>query len=481
MAVRGKAPNRTLFIGDNLDALRVLESNSVDLIYLDPPGFTGRTYAASHRSKARGVEFNDIWTPGETEEEWLLDIEVHHPDAFKSITATNDREIVAYLAFITVRLVELKRILKPAGSIYLHSNVGVSADLRAVMNVLFGRMNFRNEIVWKRPSRRTGDRRWLPVNDRILFYTGGRARTRWNPVPQEHFADYWTKHYRHEDERGRFHLVSLINRGMREGDQGEEWRGIRPADDGSHWSLSLRALKDTYPDRDDIDGLNIQEKLDLLDAAGLIHWPSSGRVPRRKIYADMVAGGPLQDILLTIEDIDSNSRERTGWPLQKPEALLDLIISVSSDPEDVVLDPFCGSGTTCVVAERLGRRWVGMEQVPQVEEVLSERMASVSEQVTVHVERMWSSRPPSPSVPMGFKSYNELSAFLYTGQKRRCFACRHEAPSHLLTVRYVTLMRKTEPNYGCALVCHYCANLMQAYDDMDAVELELFRRGIIIT
>ena len=166
----------------------------------------------------------------------------------------------------------------------------------------------------------------------------------------------------------------LINIGPRGGDLGDEWRGIWPGRDGNHWSVSLKALRSAYPDRENLEDLSTQEKLDLLDEAGLIYWPPRGRVPRLKVYADITAGGPLQDILATIDSIDTNSKDRTGWPLQKPEALLDLIIRVSSDPGDVVLDPFCGSGTTCVVAERLGRRWIGMERAPQAEDVLMERL-----------------------------------------------------------------------------------------------------------
>ena len=103
--------------------------------------------------------------------------------------------MLAYLTYMSIRLVELRRIVKPAGSVYLHSNPEVAPYLRTVMDRLFGRQNFRNEIIWRRPARRTGDRRWLPIHDTILFYTGGRARTRWNPVPQEQFADYWSRNY----------------------------------------------------------------------------------------------------------------------------------------------------------------------------------------------------------------------------------------------------------------------------------------------
>ena len=479
--------DRSLFIGDNLDALRGIEPSSVNLIYLDPPGNTGRSYSASQYAKARGVTFNDVWTPANVEGEWLTDIGAHFPDVYSAITATiGDSSMMAYLTYMSIRLVEIRRVIKPAGSVYLHSNPEVAPYLRTVMDRLFGRQNFRNEIIWKRPARRTGDRRWLPIHDTILFYTGGRARTRWNPVPQEQFADYWSRNYRLEDEYGRFHAVVLINRGPREGDLGDEWRGIWPGSAGNHWSVSLKALRSAYPGREDLEDLSIQEKLDLLDEAGLIYWPPRGRVPRLKVYADITVGGPLQDILATIDSIDTNSKDRTGWPLQKPEALLDLIIRVSSDPGDVVLDPFCGSGTTCVVAERLGRRWIGMERAPQAEDVLRERLEREPGEVSVHVERVVPGSAIQESPPMVFgrigRIIEGLKEDLYDHQDGRCKGCGYKMPSHVLAVRKVLLMAITDedPMESYILLCSYCGDLLSG-DDMDQLELELYRRGIITT
>ena len=479
MAGRTNVPNRTLFIGDNLDALSGMESDSVNLIYLDPPGNTGRIYRATGRAKVRGNIFNDSWELGDIGEEWLSVIEAHHAHAHRLIRAIRDDTMSGYLTFMTIRLLELKRVLKPAGSIYLHSNPEVSPYLRVIMDTIFGRQNFRNEIVLKRPTSRTGDRRWLSIHDTLLFYTGGRSKTRWNQVPQEHFADYWTRHYSFQDERGRFQAVALINGGLRGGDLGDEWRGIWPGRDGNHWAISLRALRVAYPGRDDIDGLSIQEKLDLLDEADLIYWPKFGKVPRRKIYADMNSGSPVQDIVTTIESIDSKSRERTGWPTQKPEVLLDLIIRVSSDPGDMVLDPFCGSGTTCVVAERLGRRWIGMEESPHAGDILEERLEREPGQVSMHVERVSGWDPTDPYAMPVLGGMERLKENLYSGQHGTCRACRHPLPPHLLTVKQVILMISPKPTGEYVLLCYYCAEL-KGTDNFDHLELELFRRGIII-
>ena len=478
--------NRALIVGDNLEALRLMPSGSVDLIYLDPPGNTGRTYSATNRARARGVSFKDTWSRDDIDDEWLLDLEVNHPAAYQAIrtaTLTHGHSMAGYLTFMAIRLRELKRILKPSGSIYLHTNPSVSAYLRIAMDALFGQQNFRNEIVWKRPSARTGPRRWLPIHDILLFYTGGRSRTRWNQVPQEHFVDYWTRHYRLEDEYGRFQTAPLINRGVREGDQGDEWRGIRPAQDGNHWSISLRALRDAYPGLEHIEWLSIQDKLDLLDSAGLIHWPSSGTVPRQKIYADMTEGAPVQDIVLYVDSIDPGSREGTGWPTQKPEGLLELLIRVSSDPGDLVLDPFCGSGTACVVAEKLGRQWMGMEEAPEAANVLNERLERVSKEVPLLV----ASVPPQPpshlrQVLTEAGGLMGLRDTLYSAQDERCKLCHHVVPTHLLRVAYLVSLNEenTSGEPELSMLCLSCVDLLGGHDHLEHREMEIHRRGMMV-
>ena len=461
-------PNRTLLIGDNILALREIGSDSVDLVYLDPPGNTGRNYAATARAMARGVEFKDTWGPEDIDPEVITNLRVGRPELFQALTLAKvvlGDATMAYLAFMAARLVEIERILVDSGSIYVHCHPGVSAHLRILMDALFGAHNFRNEIAWKTPSRPTGTKRWQPVHDTILFYTAHDKETRWNQVTQEHFVDYWTRNYRYEDEYGRYQTVPLINRGLRGGDPGESWRGIRPADDGNHWSISMRVLRDACPDRDDIDGMSIGEKLDLLEEVGLVHWPKKGKVPRQKIYADMAAGAPVPDILATVDSIGSNSRDRTGWPTQKPEALLDLIIRVSSDPGDVVLDPFCGSGTTCVVAERLGRRWIGMEQLPQAEGVLRERLEREFDGMSLRVEEV---------APPDMPDYNEvppdlllgLKDLLYAAQEKKCRACGYELPPHLLKICKTLSVsaHDSDPKENLRLLCLYCADRVGSED-----------------
>lgn len=475
--------NRALFVGDNLDPLRLMPPASVDLIYLDPPGNTGSTYTATSRAKARGVSFKDSWSHEDVDDEWLLELEMFHQEAYQAIrtaTLSHGESMAAYLTFMAIRLKEIKRILKPAGSIYLHTNPGVSHYLRTVMDALFGQSNFRNEIIWRRPSTRTGARRWLPIHDTILFYTGGRRRVRWNQVTQEHFADYWTRHYRLEDEYGRYQTAPLINRGLREGDQGDEWRGIWPARDGNHWSISLRTLKDAYPDIDHVEWLTTRQKLDLLDEADLIHWPPRGTVPRQKIYADMTEGGPVQDILMYVDSLDHSSREGVGWPTQKPEGLLDLLISVSSEPGDVVLDPFCGSGTACVVAERLGRQWLGMELAPEAGPVLSERLNRLSKDVIPHVASVPPQQSPAHDALLTHGSLRALKDALYSAQGGRCGICFEDCTADLLTVGYVRSISEENPTGEPELLmlCHSCLAELGGHSPLERRQTGRFRRRL---
>ncbi|MCY4653918.1 MAG: site-specific DNA-methyltransferase, partial [Dehalococcoidia bacterium] len=343
--------------------------------YLGPPINSGRIYRAGESTQARGVEFSGEWRQDDMRAEWLDEMEKRRP-AMRHVIDTSQvahgKSMAGYLTFLGVRLIELRRVLKPSGSIYLHSDPHASHYLKAIMDSLFGAGNFRNEIIWRRPPSPWGTRRWGAVHDTILFYAGP-GRHRWNRVFIEHPPEYWEKYYRYADERGRYQLISLIGRGTQGGDAGVEWRGVDPGSEGRHWLVPIRLLRRIYPEMDDLEQLTTPQKLDLLDEAGHVHWPTSGRVPRCKVYADMTEGAPPQDVIANLGDL--RRMERTGWPLQKPEALLDLIIRASSNPGDVVLDPFCGAGTACVVAGRLGRRWIGIDSSERAGEILERRLS----------------------------------------------------------------------------------------------------------
>ena len=267
--------------------------------------------------------------------------------------------MMAYLTMMAQRMVELHRVLKDTGSIYLHCDPTASHYLELLMDAVFGPENWRNEIIWKRTSAHNSAIRYGPNHDTILFYSKYRRYT-WNQSFQKYDEGYINRFYRHEDEKGRYTLSDLTGAGVRHGDSGEPWRGVNPTDMGRHWAVPKATLAEYS--NENLDNLTSQQKLDLLDELGLIYWPPNENVPRRKRYLDESnSQTPTQSIWTDINPIGAQARERLGYPTQKPEALLERIVSASSNEGDVVLDPFCGCGTAIAAAERLNRRWIGID------------------------------------------------------------------------------------------------------------------------
>lgn len=488
MSGNRNVPSRTLFIGDNLDVLRGINSDSVELVYLDPPFNSGRKYEARGGYMA-GVVFSHAWTIEDVRPEWLDEIEMSCSGALRVIEdakVVHSDAMAGYLAYMGIRLLELRRVLAPTGSIYLHCDPFASHYLKTMMDALFGQDNFMNEIVWKRTSSHGGARRWGPIHDILLFYTGGR-RHYWNRVLREQPPEYWDKYFRYEDHRGIYQLVSLTGRGIQSGDPGREWRGINPSDVGRHWAVPIRALYREYPDRHDLNLLSVQEKLDLLDSAGLVHWPERGkRVPRFKMHSDLVRGRALQDIVTDVMGAGTSLRERTGWLFQKPEELLDLIISASSRPGDLVLDPFCGSGTTCVVADRLEREWIGIDREPKAAGVLSNRLDhDADRRGRIDFGPELSIKESSPKrTDIGPDAEDEdllsVKESLYGRQDGRCSGCNVQLPQRNLVLDVPDPTREVRAfaMENLHLLCHPCRTL-KGRGNMDSLRLQLYDQGII--
>lgn len=363
---------KRLYFGDNLDVLRTsIGDASVDLVYLDPPFNSAANYnvlfrAPDGRSSESQLEaFEDTWHWGDASERAYSEVltNVDHPNAatlLRGIVAALGRnDMTAYLGMMAVRLIELHRVLKPTGSLYLHCDPTASHYLKLVLDGIFGPGNFLNEIVWKRTNSHGNAKRWGPLHDTIFFYSRSSDYT-WNKVYQEYDDEYIRKYYSQRDERGAFQAVSLTGAGTRTGDSGMPWRGINPTHVGRHWAVPLGALARAYPDTN-LSALSSQEKLELLNGAGLVLWPKADGTPRQKRYLDENPGVALQDIILDIGALSHADAERLGYPTQKPLALLERIIAASSNPGDVVLDPFCGCGTAVHAAEKLGRKWIGID------------------------------------------------------------------------------------------------------------------------
>ena len=462
-------PNRSMFTGDNLDILRGLNSNSFDLIYADPPRNSGKPLRAGNTTRARGFVFKDEWTADDAHPEWEDEIAVRQPDAMHIINAfrlIHDEGMVNYLVFLAVRLLELQRVLKPSGGIYLHCRPDSAHGIKAIMNAIFGSEQFRNDIAFRRygdavPS--GGDKRWKWSSDKILFYAGPSTYT-WHKVPQPYPAEYFAS-YVYEDERGKYQSLALAHNGLKSDDRGIEWRGYNPSKHEQNWSVPMGVLRQLYPDRSDLDGLTAPEKLDLLEAVDMIHWSDNPSAPPRyKKFADDAEGDVQSDVVATIGNVRQHSREDSGWPEQVPAGLLELIINSSTDEGDIVLDPFSGSGTACIVAERLKRRWVGIEQAPQGYSMLVSRLRRELKMQYLP-DRDTRPRRTDDKEPSDLAPGPRAKRTLYERQAGKCNGCQHELPEHVLEID----MDKRSLGAPAALanlqlLCHYCRVLRGRHD-----------------
>ena len=368
-----------LYFGDNLEVMREMEDSRVDLICTDPPFNSGRNYNAFLTdSLAQAKAFTDTWTWDTTAQETRTDIErrARTSDTYKALdtclkgydcvlqnaVSGNSGAMRAYLAFMGPRLAEMHRLLKDTGSLYLHCDPTASHYLKGVMDAVFGIDNFRNEIVWQRTKAHNDGKQYGRIHDTILFYSKSSQRI-WNPVYTSHDPEYVKKNYRYEDERGPYQLVVLHAPGVtQKGESGQPWRGVNPSDAGRHWSAPRRS---SWPDGveppEDYESLSVHKKLETLDASGLIYWPPRGNFPRFKRYLSTSKGSRVQDVITDINPIGSQSKERLGYPTQKPIALYERLISASSNEGEIVMDPFAGCGTTIDAAHTLNRAWIGID------------------------------------------------------------------------------------------------------------------------
>ncbi|PZO68315.1 MAG: site-specific DNA-methyltransferase [Paracoccus denitrificans] len=378
-----------LYYGDNLTVLRdSIADESVDLIYLDPPFNSNANYNVLFRSptgdqSAAQIEaFTDTWHWGEDAEDAFQQVRRSgHTDvatmleAMRSFLGTND--MMAYLTMMAVRLIELHRVLKPTGSLYLHCDPTASHYLKILLDAVFGKEAFKNEIIWRRTGAHNHANRYGPIHDTILFFAKTR-HYRHNAVFTPYLKGHVDAYFKRSDSKGRYWTNSLHGAGTRNGESGRIWRGYDPTAVGRHWAVPGELVLELGIDPD----LPQHRKLDLLADAGVIDFPEPGSraLPTYRQYLQGSVGQLLQDIWAfqphtngvlngTSVGVDEDVRwisprdkiERLGYPTQKPVGLLERIIAASSNPGDVVLDPFCGCGTTIHAAEKLGRQWIGID------------------------------------------------------------------------------------------------------------------------
>ena len=341
------ARTRSLIRQDNLQGLAETPSRSIRLVYMDPPFGTGRDFerifAARSRSDvpASSVAFTDRWS-ADTGREELSETPQRLRELLDALALASgvDRTLLRYLEFMTPRIVEAYRVLRDDGTLFLHCDPTSSHYLKIIADAVFGRENFRNEVVWRRTHSHGSARRFGPIHDTILFYSKTNMYP-WHVLKTPYTEEYVNKAYRHQDSGGRYQLITCTGPGDRVGTRAHyAWKGRLPPP-GRHWAWTI-------------------EKMQRLDAAGLLVHSQTG-VPRFKRYLHDGGGVALQDIWDDINRLNATSRERVRFETQKPLALLRRIIDSCTDAGDIVLDPFCGSGTTMVAAEQSHRGWIGID------------------------------------------------------------------------------------------------------------------------
>ncbi|MEX2167421.1 MAG: DNA methyltransferase [Methyloceanibacter sp.] len=362
-----------LYFGDNLWHLGEMSDESVDLIYLDPPFNSQAQYNVFFRtpegeaSEAQAEAFRDTWT-------WDDDTELAFDEIIRSGGAAvpvidalrsylKESDLMAYLVMMTSRLTHLHRVLRPTGTIYLHCDPTASHYLKLVMDGIFGPGRFRNEISWRRSQPKGhATRNFSNARDILLRYTKGDDWT-FNPIFVEHDPEYVKGFYRHEDSDGRrYRLDNLANPNKNRPNLTYEFLGVRRV-----WRWTKERMEQAYR-----DGRVVQTRL--------------GAVPQFKRYLDEMKGTLITNDWDDIEHLHGSDSEFLGYPTQKPLALLERIIAASSNPDQLVLDPFCGCGTTIEAAQNLERQWVGVDVTHYAISLIDNRLRASFPSLKINIE-----------------------------------------------------------------------------------------------
>ena len=385
--------DKTIWTGDNLDILRGMNSDTVDLIYLDPPFNSNKTYEAPVGSKAAGAAFKDTWTLSDLDVAWMGLIADEQPAIAHLLDAarwTHGKGMQSYLTMMAVRLMELHRVLKPTGSIYLHCDPYASHYLKMLMDAIYGRQNFRNEIVWAYQRWTGATRHFQRMHDIILMFAQSKQAI-FNQLFEPHSPKGRKRH------KGR-NRVSTIKDG---------------------------ALRQAYVN-------------------------TNGQKAMRDVWE--------------ISYLNANAKERVGYPTQKPLTLLERIIEASSNPGDVVLDPFCGCATACIAAEKLGRQWVGIDLSPIAYRLVQERLArevgvgsDESPRLTGWKVTHRADIPRRTDIDAP-KNYRQNAHVLYGQQEGNCGGCGEHFPFKVFDVDHMIPQSKggTDHIENLQLLCAHC-------------------------
>lgn len=401
----------SLYYGDNLEVLRkYIKAETVDLCYIDPPFNSKRNYNQIYNNiggedRAQAQAFIDTWVWDKDANEGYAEILANDTgrfgtktiDLIRGLAAVLEKgSLLAYLVSMTLRITEIHRVLKPTGSFYLHCDPTASHYLKLILDSIFVSQggDYQNEIIWRRTGSHNKLKRYGPIHDVIFFYTKSNKGYTWNspkrPYMKGHVEENFVK-----DEKGyrtKYYGNVLTGSGTRNGESGQEWRGFNPTAKARHWAIPGALIEDL--EDEDFSSLTQHQKLDRLYELGHITidegdaWPLYQRylkptdgqlLPDIWAFQPYTAGTVFNSPLGIDEDVrwlSPKDQERLGYPTQKPETLLERIIKASSNEGDVVLDAYCGCGTTIAVAERLKRKWIGIDITYQSISLILRRLES---------------------------------------------------------------------------------------------------------
>ena len=436
--------------------MRGMNSESVDLIYLDPPFNSNKNYAAPIGSEAAGAAFKDTWTLDDVDLAWHGEIAEQEPALYSIIDAAglaHGKPMKAYLIMMAVRLLEMRRLLKPSGSIYLHCDPTASHYLKMTMDTVFGVQQYQNEISWRRSNAHNDSKKFASITDSILYYRGRDAGFRADSVRVPLRDEYVKKAFRYTDERGRYRTNNMVASSLSGGGYTYEFHGHN-----GPW---------IYP----------ESRMRALETDGRIHLPKkAGGVPSRRYYLHENKGQVPSNQWTDIAP--PTKKEKTGYPTQKPLALLQRIIVASSDEGDVVLDPFCGCATACVAAQSLGRQWVGIDISPKAAELVRLRL---KRDLGLFYKGAHRTDIPKRTDLGDVPKYNidANKRYLFGKQEGLCNGCKTLFPYRNLTIDHIVPRSKggTDHIDNLQLLCGAC-NSTKGAGTQEELIVKLKRDGI---
>ena len=448
--------------------MRGMNDECIDLIYLDPPFNSDANYAAPIGSEAAGAEFKDTWGLSDIDLAWWGEIADQYPGLYELLNATrtiHGDSMMSYLIYMAIRMMEMKRVLKDTGSIYLHCDTTASHYLKLMMDSVFGKNWYQNQVTWKRTTSRGDGERYGRISDMLFYYAGDNAT--------------WRNQY-HEDGLvvAGDRLIPLTGAGVSSGEAGEPWHGYDPAKSGKgrHWSVPKTGTYAEYIDQNIIPGYKdmkgVHERLDALDAKGLIQFSDKG-TPNLFRPAEAANTGPKVNDIWTDVALQGDT---TDYPTEKPIALLQRIIKASSNEGDVVLDPFCGCATACVAAEIEGRQWIGIDVSPLAYDLVKSRL---EKQVNVGEGQMFGNvihRTDIPGDRKGKKSKN-IRHIRYGEQEGKCNGCLEQFPFRNMTEDHIVPQCKggSDTDGNIQLLCAWCNSKKggtRTHDELIAILIE---------